>query len=203
MTTDVSLCNRALTRLGLKTISGFAETTEKAAVCEQMYPGVRDSIIAMHPWRFATGKSGALDRLTTDPPNEWKYAYQLPIDLMSGPYAVFNSDQGGAIPTARFEVFEDMVFTNDEKILIDYRFRPPESKFPPLFSELMTYAIAAAVGMILTDREDLVRLYHESAWGVPSDNLRGGLFAVAARNNAMTNAAMAVEADDLVVARFS
>ena len=201
-TTDVSLVNRGLIRLGLQPIAGFAEESDKANTSETMYPGIRDSIIAMHPWRFATGK-GTLNRLVATPVNEWKYAYQLPTNLIAGPYSVFNSSKTGALPLTSFEIFEDKVYTDEEKIVVDYRFRPSESKFPPLFQELVVYAFAAAVGVILTDNKKLAALYHQAAWGTPSDNMRGGFFAVAARENAASNPAMAIEDDSLVVARFS
>ena len=201
-TTDVSLVNRGLTRLGLKTIAGFAEDSDKARTSDLMYPGIRDSIIAMHPWRFATGK-GTLNRLTSTPINEWKYAYQLPTNLIAGPYALFNSAQTGALPMTRFEIFEDKVYTDEEKVVVDYRFQPAEARFPPLFQELVVYAFAAAVGPILTDNAKMATLYHEAAWGTASDNMRGGMFAAAARENAASNPAMAIEDDSLVVARFS
>ena len=201
-TTDVSLANRGLTRLGLKTIAGFTEDSDKARTSDLMYPGIRDSILSMHPWRFATGKT-TLNRLVATPVNEWKYAYQLPTDLIAGPYAMFNSDQVGALPMTRFEIFEDKVYTDEEKVVVDYRYRPSEAKFPPLFQELVVYAFAAAVGQILTDNTKLATLYHEAAWGTASDNMRGGFFAVAARENAASNPAMAIEDRSLVDARFS
>ena len=201
-TTDVSLCNRSLTRLGLEAIAGFAEDSDKARVCDRMYPGIRDSILAMHPWRFATGKV-ALNRLVSTPVNEWKYAYRLPANLIAGPYAVFNSDQVGATPTTGFEIFEDMVFSSEELIIVDYRFRPSEAKFLPLFQELVVYAVAAATAIILTDSKELAALYHEAAWGTASDNMRGGMFAVAARENAASNPALAIEDNSLTNARFS
>jgi len=200
--TAVEICNRSLIRLGLGTIAGFGEETDKARTCDIMYPGIRDSALAMHPWRFATGKA-ELNRLVAEPVNEWKYAYQLPADLLSGPYVVFDSDATGALPIQQFEKFGDTIYADDERIIVDYRFRAAEAKWTPVFTEFIVFAVAAAIGMTLTDNVKLVTEYHVRAWGVPSDNMRGGYFAIASRENAQNNAADAIESDDLLVARIS
>lgn len=200
--TDVALCNLALFRCGLGTIAGFAEDSDKARTCASMYPTIRDGVIAMHPWRFANGKI-ELTRLVATPVNVWKYAYDLPPDMLAGPYAVYNGVGQGVNSTAQFEIFGDKLYSDDERIVIDYRFRPSESKFPALFVFLMQYVVAASIGQILTDNTKLTIQNHVIAFGTPSENMRGGLMGKAMTENAMNNAAMKLQDDSIVAARFS
>ena len=204
-TTEVDLCNRALLLLGASTITSItgADISSRAVACSIIYPPLRDALLAMHPWRFATGKV-QLARLSAAPVNEWKYAYQLPSDLIAGPYAVFNSDQGGAVPmTSGFEIFQDALYTNDTLIVIDYRFRPDENKFPSWFQWLLVLAMTGAIAPEVTDIAALAVEYNQRAFGSPGENFRGGYFAIAATQNAQSNPAIKIEDSTITNARFS
>ena len=87
--TDVNICSTALNLLGESEISSFSDGSEIAGVCDKLYPGTKNTMLAMYPWSFAT-KKVQLAQLSSTPINEWQYEYQLPSDLiMSGPQAVY------------------------------------------------------------------------------------------------------------------
>jgi hypothetical protein len=203
MATDIDICNVALIRLGNDIITGF-DDGDKGRACSIVYPSVKKMLLTMHPWRFATGKR-QLSRLTASPTNEWLYAYQLPSDLIAGPWAVFNSTDTGINPFMDWEIFEDKLYSNSEIIVIDYRYDVTEGKFPGWFQPLVELALCAALAPQLTGDENgnTAKHYHELAFGTPSENMQGGYFSACKGINGRTNPNSRIVSDDIVDARFS
>ncbi len=201
--TDIKICNKAMIRLGVSQFSSFDDGSDPGAVCGETYPELLDAILGMTDWRFATGKR-QLARLTATPVSQYKYAFSLPSDLIAGPHKVFSSSDVSAPAFKEYEIFEKNLYANVESIFVNYRFRPDESKFRPWFTELVILALAAATAPTLTDKEKLAIEYNERAWGTPSDNMRGGWYAVASQLNEEESEEIALQVDDdLVNARFS
>jgi hypothetical protein len=159
--TDVEICNRALVRLGSSVITSFSDDTDLARICSSTYDGILEKSLAETPWRFAMKKQ-QLARLTDTPPNEWKYAYQLPSDILGGIYALFNSSTSAA-PSKHYEIFSDKVYTNENLIYVDYTFRPNETKFPSYFTEYMVLAIASQIAIAITDQANIADYYSRLA----------------------------------------
>lgn len=201
--TDIKICNKAMIRLGVKPFTAFDDGSDPGGVCGETYPELLDAILGMTDWRFATGKR-QLNRLTATPNSQYKYAFQFPSDAIQGPSKVFTSASVGAPAFKDWEIFEDKLYTNVEQIFINYRFRPSESKFRPYFTELIVLALAAATAPSLTDKSSLAEEYNARAWGPPSDNMRGGWYAVAAQLNEQESDETVLELHcDLIDARFS
>ena len=51
--TDVSICSKALLKIGAQTITSFEDGTAEAEVAANLYPLVRDSLLSAYPWSFA------------------------------------------------------------------------------------------------------------------------------------------------------
>ena len=90
-TDNLSICSDALILLGASPISSFTEGTDAAQACDRLYPDLRDTMLSTYVWSWTLKKS-QIARLSTDPINEWEYAYQLPGDMLSGVLAVFESN---------------------------------------------------------------------------------------------------------------
>lgn len=202
---DVAVCSRALIRVGMPTITSLsgADTSDRAKTCITLYEPLKTGILAMHPWRFTMRKVQLAQ--TTAPTNEWRYAYQLPSENIAGPHAVFNSTAVGARPliSESFEIFGRKLYTDESVIVIDYQENVAEADWPPWFTSLVEYAMAAALAPVLTNREDLTTEYHARAWGTPSDNFRGGWFAVASSLNGQFNPSPVMDTGSLMNERFS
>ncbi len=56
-TTDLDICNRALSRLGLVRISAMAEDTKNGRACNAGWPFVRDEVLRLHPWNSVTQRT--------------------------------------------------------------------------------------------------------------------------------------------------
>lgn len=173
---DLSICSDALILLGAAPISSFTEGTDSAQACDRLYPDLRDSLLATYEWTWSVKKT-QLARLSTAPTNEWTYAYQLPGDMLSGVIAVFETSSAYQQPIRYgWEIYGDQLFTNLETVYIDYQATVTESKMPNYFVRLLRTAMAAELGMVVTDQLNKADYFRQLAYGTPGENGRGGLY---------------------------
>jgi hypothetical protein len=190
--TDVGICSRALTLLGAGAISSFSDGTDAANTCSRLYGTIKESLLSMYPWKFAT-KKVQLARLNTTPVNEWTYAYQLPGDALGNPEAVFTSSAIGENPiNSGWEIYEDTLLTDEATIYIDYRFDPEESIYPRYFVMLLIYDLCAHLAEPITDQVTKADYWRSVAFGSPQENGRGGFFRQAANADARGNPTAAI-----------
>lgn len=174
--TDVSICSDALVMLGAGVISSFAEGTPSATACSRLYPDLRDTLLSRYPWSWSTKKVQVL-RLSAPPINEWKYAYQLPGNMLSGSLAVFDSASDSAHSlNYGWEIYGSRLLTNLETVYIDYQESVSESLMPPYFVRLLRTAMASELALIITDQAQKADYFRQLAFGSPGENGRGGLF---------------------------
>ena len=174
--TDLSICSDALIMLGASPISSFTEGTDAAQACDRLYPDLRDSLLSRYPWSW-TYKKASLGRLATAPINEFKYAYQLPGNILSGVQAVFETSASNqnAINDG-WEIYGDQLYTDLETVFIDYQETISESKMPVYFVHLLRNALAGELGIVITDQASKADYFRSIAYGSPGENGRGGLF---------------------------
>ncbi|MAO20440.1 MAG: hypothetical protein CMJ25_06775 [Phycisphaerae bacterium] len=174
--TDLSICSDALIMLGASPISSFTEGTDAAQACDRLYPDLRDSLLARYPWSW-TYKKTSLGRLATAPINEFRYAYQLPGNILSGVQAVFETSASNqnAINDG-WEIYGDQLYTDLETVFIDYQETISESKMPVYFVHLLRNALAGELGIVITDQASKADYFRSIAYGSPGENGRGGLF---------------------------
>ena len=150
MPTDIELCSNALLLIGAKTISSFTEGGAGAEVAANFYPLTYESLLTRHPWRFAVGQK-VLSRLVDTPVNTWAYAFQLPPDFLAAIKIYPGSD---------YEIFEDMIYTNQTELALDYIFKPDEARLPPYFSETLELRLASKFAFPVTSNKSTAELYH-------------------------------------------
>ena len=80
-TTNVSICNEALSMIGAKSIISFDDATENARRCASIYDSTRKALLRMHPWSFAK-KRVQLAPISTHPSFGYAHAFPLPNDFM-------------------------------------------------------------------------------------------------------------------------
>lgn len=174
--TDLSICSDALIMLGAAPISSFTEGTDAAQACDRLYPDLRDSLLSRYPWSWTYRKT-SLGRLATAPINEFKYAYQLPGNILSGVQAVFETSATNQDSiNDGWEIYGDQLYTDLETVYIDYQESVSESKMPVYFVHLLRTAFAGELGMIITDQVSKADYFRGIAYGSPGENGRGGLF---------------------------
>ena len=81
MASDVRIANRALSKLGDKTIVSLTEDTNPARAINECYVIVRQNEIRRHPWHFAKRRA-QLAASAEAPAFDFQYAYPLPADCL-------------------------------------------------------------------------------------------------------------------------
>lgn len=192
MASDVSVFSQALVRLGDNPISSFDELGPGLA---DLYPQIKANVETSHPWRFNTLKSQLLARTLTEPPTQYKYAYQLPSDMLTGlPRTVWNSpfNQGRSSQFTDFNIFEDKLLTSAEQILMDYQVVKVTDSFPHHVTELTIRAVMAVIAFAVTDQQNTMDAAQISAWGKPEDEGKGGYSKVARRIDSQGHPSQAI-----------
>lgn len=168
MTNSVAICNLALSFLGDDaTLSSIdpPEGSSYADNCAQFYPIARDTLLEMHPWRFAMRRA-TLAVTGENPYSSWGYAYALPSNCLqvfkvSGPTdfddqstayggAFFPVDDlGRMVGSQDFEIESaadgsPVLYTHQADASIRYTVAVTDaSRFPPLFVTGLSYLLAS------------------------------------------------------------
>lgn len=77
----VAIANSALTKLGAQIITDLTEDSKEARLCSVRIYEVRDIILRMHPWNFAT-KRVILAPVTDNPVFGYNFQFNLPDDWL-------------------------------------------------------------------------------------------------------------------------
>jgi hypothetical protein len=199
--TDLSICSDALILLGASPISSFTEGSDAAQACDRLYPDLRDTMLSTYVWSWTLKKS-QISRLSTNPINEWEYAYQLPGDMLSGVLAVFETN-GTNERSKRYgwEVYGDQLYTNMETAFIDYQASISETKMPNYFVRLLRTALAGELAIVVTDQATKADYFKAQAFGSPGENGRGGLMREAMNIDARGQSTQIVEDYSLIEVR--
>lgn len=198
---SLSICSDALILLGAAPISSFTEGTDSAQACDRLYPDLRATLLSSYEWTWSV-KKVQLARLLSGPVNEWRFAYQLPSDMISGVLAVRETTQQNE-PVIRYgwEILGDQLVTNLETVYIDYQAQISESKMPQYFVRLLRTAMAAELGMVVTDQINKADYFRQLAYGTPGENGRGGLFRDATNIDARGSSPQVIEDYSLIDVR--
>lgn len=82
MVSVVSVCNRALSKIGDEIqIASLDDSSKPARYCKILYPEVRDMVLRSYLWRFAL-KRYLLAPLCEKPLFDWIYLYAVPADCL-------------------------------------------------------------------------------------------------------------------------
>ena len=102
-TTDVDICNRALSRLGTRaTIAALDENSTEARTAAIWYAATRDTLLRAHDWNFARRRVILAEQGAA--PTGWTFRYALPTDCVRLLRLASASPEVGA---PRFEVAGD------------------------------------------------------------------------------------------------
>ncbi len=154
----LALCSRALLKIGAQPIASLEEGTAEAEVAANLYPGLRDALLSIHPWSFATGQE-SLPRLTARPTGDFQYAFQLP----SGFLRALSAGLPGAGRGLHYRILEDRLHANAEQVVLTHIFRPDETAFPPFFAAALVARLAAEFCLPLTENANRAEMLHRLA----------------------------------------
>lgn len=159
---EVAICNSALIKLGVETISALSDNNRQALLCNEQYSKIRDKLLYSHPWNFAM-KRASLTATATEPEYEFAYEYTLPADCLR----VWDSQYG---PDQDFyQVEGDKLYSNYSDVKIKYISKVTDpTKFSPMFDELcaldlaidLEYALVQSNSFkntLLSERQEILR----------------------------------------------
>lgn len=157
-TTNIEICNAALTKLGDDPISGFDEGTSRADICFRLYESSVAILLAKNRWRFATKYRIQLNEdATFQPPpddSKWRFRFNLPNDLV---YVV------RTYSSRDYELYENQLYTSAFEEFIDYCIRANESAWPSYFIKAMVDWLAVEFAIPI-GQEDKRAAMERSAW---------------------------------------
>jgi len=121
MTSEVEICNLALSNIRAGSINSLDESSFQAQQCKLKYPFMRNRLLTEMSWSF-NHKIKALSLLTDDIFN-WNYAYQYPsdclkIDRLISEYERLNGD--GSDVVSRL-IDSQVLPINDVRRRVPYR----------------------------------------------------------------------------------
>lgn len=149
MASEVDICNLALARLGDNaTVASIdpPEGSAQAEHCAQFFAVARDSLLEMHPWKFATRRV-LLAKLTV-PSWDWSHAYAEPTEALKL-LAVLPASASSDADTQEYEAETDangtaIILTNQDDASLRFVARVTDTtKFSPLFVDALAWLLAS------------------------------------------------------------
>jgi hypothetical protein len=143
---DVQICNLALSRVAQASIASLTETSPPARQCRVHYEPARDTVLRAFDWPFARARV-ALANVGLGLVTEWAYRYQLPADCLAvrrvGPF----DRHAAPVP---FETEGATVLTDLSEATLVYTQRITDStRFDPLFADALAWRLAMDLALPL------------------------------------------------------
>lgn len=159
MATDLDICNLALLRIGTRSsIGSLSEASVEANACARLYPLVRDTILAEHPWSFAA-KRATLALLGNGGLTQWTFRYAYPSDCLTA-RALCQALPDLDARAIAFEICGDAdlaghpiltILTHQPQAALLYTAQISNSAlFPPRFVEALSWKLAAELVTAIT-----------------------------------------------------
>jgi len=139
--TKTGLISSALILLGEKPTNTLVSQRHGVTVGANMFETLYENELQSNRWRFATMKV-ALSQLVDAPLNEWRFAYQLPPEMLLSI---------GVFPACLYDIYGDHLYTDASSVEMDIMFKPEVSEIPAYFALLLTYRLARDMAESLTE----------------------------------------------------
>lgn len=157
MASVVSICNLALSNLGVATINALSEATQQARSCNQHYAQARDAMLQSYPWRFAE-KTEAMGEVVNDRPSQWGFAYQRPADCLKIRWIGYSDLPNSAYPlddatqmAHPYSLEGQTIYCSVETAVLRYTCQVTDpTKFPPIFVDALAASLAVRMAIQLT-----------------------------------------------------
>jgi|TARA_R110000822_G_scaffold28102_2_gene83716 hypothetical protein len=143
-TSDVEICNLALTHLGEDSITALTENSKAGRLCNLNYVRLRNATLRSHTWNFAV-KRAQLALSTSTPEYEYAYAFTLPTDYIR----IVDTD---LLNGSMWKVENGKILCDSSALKIRYIFEVTDpNSFDEMFIETFSYRIAQQLAISLSD----------------------------------------------------
>jgi len=158
MSSDVSICNSALIKIGAKTIVSLTEGSKSANACNEQFEKLRDDLLRSHHWNFAT-KRVQQAQLTETPDFGFDHAYALPSDWLRT-VSVHDNDDG--VGTIQYRIEGKKLFTNADQVFLRYIVRVTDpNEMPSDFREALAALLAWELAIPIAQSNTLSELMRQ------------------------------------------
>ena len=178
-TSDIAICNMALSRIGISTpIAALDESSVEAQLCNQWFEVARDATIYDFDWPFCS-KRTTLGLVEEDPNDDWAYSYRLPADCLRARRLVDGTGHLGD-DGAEFEISGDdsggLLLTDEATATLLYsRSVTNPAFFPPAFAMALAWRLAVEIAPALSRKESVM----QTCWQAYALAIAGAASAVA------------------------
>lgn len=150
MASQVSICNKALLRVGQAQIQALTEQSTEAAYCRQFYDDIRKTVLRSFAWNFAL-KFSTVAEVAGQTSYRFAYVYALPADCLRilevHPSEGYSPDDAAT----EFETIGQYLHTDMEDAIIKYVFDVTDTtQFDDTFVDALAYRMAAELAMPIT-----------------------------------------------------
>jgi hypothetical protein len=152
MSSEVDICNIALAKLGVDTITSFGDKDDKGSIiCNAVYPTLVQELLRLYPWNFALEKA-MLALRSSAPLFGYAYSYALPGDSMK----VISLEE----ETDQFKKVGNTLETDTENAKITYvKDITDPVLFDSTFVMLLAARITSVIGFAMTGKEELIPVF--------------------------------------------
>jgi len=143
MASDIDIASNALLLIGDEPISSFTEPGAGATAAANLYEDTYRGLLSLHPWTFAL-KEQLLNKLSQSPDDltNFNNAFQVPADHIR---------TWALLPHSNYVVVGDLIYSNEEELLLRYVFKVDETSLPPHFIKTLEYLLASDFAQLVTE----------------------------------------------------
>ncbi len=154
MATSIGIISAAFILLGQKPVSSPLTDNPEFAAAQDVYDLLLPDMLTVHTWRFASTTLQLSKSTEESPFDRWNNVFFMP----GGQLISYRTD-----PTTNFEIYQNKLYTNKTSIKLEYVFKVSEANFPPYFTRLMAFQLAADIAMTVTQDFKIAAFWEKKA----------------------------------------
>ena len=198
--------NNALLLIGATKAVDFTSTTDnKVIVVNSFFTRTKNKLLALRTWTFANKRAEIIADSDSGEYYEnendyYDFRFSLPSDFIK--LISISQHPSLNIFYSDYELRGQKILADLTTLYVKYIFSPSDEVLPDYFKELLEHALAANICFKLTGDKVLARELRERAFGLPSENLKGGLFQEAVQTDQIQNPAKTLQSSPMKNARW-
>ena len=146
MTTEVDICNDALTMLGENVITSLEDSNKPARLCKLKYAAKRDYLLRRYTWNFATKRVELDTPDGTAPVYEFSARFALPADCIQF-REIYPT-------TVVYNIESNFILCSESSIFIKYTYQVTDvAEMDATFIETLAALMARELAVPLTDSD--------------------------------------------------
>lgn len=152
------VASEALVLVGEQGVSDFTGNDAQTIAVSSFYEPVVEAELSVYPWRFAM-KQAELTRDGTAPEGRWSAQYVIPTDALLV-RAITVED----IPI-EYDIYGNRALCNattNDTLVMDYTYRPDETRWPGFFREVIVYRLATRLSAALSPNPEMMPLLSQA-----------------------------------------